>query len=208
MVNILGLSGSPRNGGTEYAVLESLREAQATGGVETTFVTLRGKDIRPCLHCDHCVRHGSCIHNDDAAGVIDAMFGADGIVIGSPVYDMGISGQLACLFNRFRSRDRELCADPRPFASKVGGAIACGGSRNGGQEMAVNTILNFCLTQGMIAVGAGCWENAGGYVFSNDLGKWDEDHDPPGTAGARHVGQRVARLARILEANPTGMVLR
>lgn len=207
MIKILGISSSPRKAGTQYAVQRALAGAEAISGVETQFISLRGKTIQPCLHCEACMRTGRCVHDDDAAWIIQACFDADGIIVGSPVYDMTYNAQLACLFNRFRQRSQDLHQDVRPFGSKAGGALAVGGSRNGGQELCVQNILNFFLSQGMVVTGGEKWENAGAYVFSHDMRRWEEDHDPEATAAAEHLGRRVAKLAAILQANPTEHVL-
>lgn len=211
MVKVLGISSSPRKaGGTDTAVLEALKGAALVEGVETEFVSLHGKELRPCIHCDLCLRKANrCVHDgDDVADIIQKMFDADGIIVGSPVYDMTYNGQLACLFNRFRSRSHDLNLDPRPFASKVGGALAVGGSRNGGQEYTVGAILNFFMTQSMIVVGGEKWENTGSYIYSADQRHWKENHDPEGLETALHLGRRVAQVTRIVRANPTDIVLR
>jgi len=208
MVKILGLSSSPRKAGTHYAVEQALIGARLVKGVETQFISLRNKTITPCIHCEHCLRTGTCVFEDDATEIIQAFFDADGIIVGSPVYDMTYNAQLACLFNRFRSRSLDLHQTIRPFGHKVGGAIAVGGSRNGGQELAVTNILNFFLSQGMIVLGGERWENAGSYFFSNDKKRWDVDHDPSATQTAIHLGNRVASLATVIKHNPTDIVLK
>lgn len=208
MINILGLSSSPRKAGTHYAVEQALEGASEVAGVQTSFISLRAKEIKPCIHCEHCFRTGRCVYDDDASDIIQAFFDADGIIVGSPVYDMNYNGQLACLFNRFRSRSLDLHQSVRPFGHKVGGALAVGGSRNGGQELTVTNILNFYLSQGMVVLGPQKWENSGAYVFSQDQKRWDKNHDPEAIQAARHLGQRVASMAGIIKANPTALVLK
>ncbi len=208
MVKILGISSSPRKAGTDYAVKRALEGAAQIDGVSTEYISLRGKTIQPCIHCEKCMRTDSCVYDDDAQDIIQAMFDADGIIVGSPVYDMTYNAQLACLFNRFRLRSHDLHQDIRPFGSKVAGAIAVGGSRNGGQEITVSNILNFFLSQGTIVLGGEKWENAGSYVFSNDQKRWDKDHDPEAIKAAYNLGNRVACLASIIKANPTDTILK
>ncbi|QRN84953.1 flavodoxin family protein [Clostridia bacterium] len=208
MVKILGISSSPRKAGTDYAVKKALEGAADIGEVETKYISLRGKTIHPCIHCEKCMRTNTCVYDDDAQEIIQAMFEADGIIIGSPVYDMNYNAQLACLFNRFRSRSHDLHQDIRPFGSKVGGAIAVGGSRNGGQEITVSGILNFFLSQGMVVMGGEKWENAGSYVFSNDHKRWDENRDPEAIRSAFNLGNRIACLSRIIHENPTDIILK
>ncbi|MCK5199470.1 MAG: NAD(P)H-dependent oxidoreductase [Spirochaetales bacterium] len=42
-INIVGISGSPRKGSTQYCVQEALRAASEIDGVETKFIDLRAK---------------------------------------------------------------------------------------------------------------------------------------------------------------------
>ncbi len=74
---------------------------------------------------------------------------ADGIVVASPVYFGCMTAQLKALF------DRTLMLRRQGFllSGKVGGAIAVGGSRNGGQEKTVQAIHDWMHIHGMIVVG-------------------------------------------------------
>jgi multimeric flavodoxin WrbA len=200
VIRILGISASPRRGSTEFCVQKALQAAESIGGVETKFISLRGKEIKPCLHCDSCFSKGRCIYDDDAAQIIDEFFQADGVIIGSPVYDMNISSQLAALFNRFRMRFNELCNQtPRALEYKVAGALAVGGSRNGGQEMTIGAILNFCMTEGMIIVGGEKFQNTGACIWSNDKKISHVNPDEIGLEAARGVGRRVAQIASLIK---------
>jgi multimeric flavodoxin WrbA len=73
----------------------------------------------------------------------------------------------------------------------VGGAIAVGGGRDGGQLFTINHILQWMLMQNMIVVG-----NNYGMGGSAKAGtKGDVTNDEIGLAMARHVGLRVAEVA-------------
>lgn len=199
MVKILGLSASPRLAATAFCVQEALAAAATLPEIETEFISLRGKEIKPCLHCDHCRKTSQCIHRDDAAAIIDAFFRADGYIIGAPVYDMNIPAQLAALFNRFRMRFKELCETvPRRLEDRVAGAIAVGGSRNGGQEIVLGAILNFCLSEGMVVVGGGKFQNHGAAVWSQDRLATGAREDELGLDAVRAIGRRVARITSLL----------
>ncbi|SMB92180.1 Multimeric flavodoxin WrbA [Thermanaeromonas toyohensis ToBE] len=202
MVWILGLCASPRVAATDFCVQEALKAAREVGEIETEYISLRGKEIKPCLHCDKCLDTGLCIHKDDALPIIEAFFRADGIIIGSPVYDMNIPAQLAALFNRFRMRFVEVCdRSPRALEYKVAGAIAVGGSRNGGQEIVLGAILNFCLAEGMIVVGGEKFQNHGAAVWSQDRKRAGAEEDEIGLAAVRAVGRRVAKVASLIVAS-------
>ena len=86
-VKILGISSSHRKGATEYCVQEALREAEKIPGVTTEFLSLRGKNIQHCVHCNACVKNKCrCVLKDDFNPLFDQFLAADGYIIGTPVY--------------------------------------------------------------------------------------------------------------------------
>ncbi|MFX0091980.1 MAG: flavodoxin family protein, partial [Candidatus Hodarchaeota archaeon] len=65
-LNIIGVSGSPRIGSTDFIVKKALDFAKEKYQVETDYWTVRGKKMKFCIHCDYCVRKkAGCIHKDD-----------------------------------------------------------------------------------------------------------------------------------------------
>ena len=63
---LLGLCGSPRNQGTEFAIHYALNYAAEKFNFETKFWTVRGKTIKFCVHCDYCIREKKgCAHVDN-----------------------------------------------------------------------------------------------------------------------------------------------
>ena len=70
-VNILGISGTDiMDGNCDTLVKEALIGAEelgnAVGGVETEFVTLAGKEIERCQHCQWCIENRApCKIQDD-----------------------------------------------------------------------------------------------------------------------------------------------
>jgi len=198
MVKILGISGSPRKGSTEYSVLEALKAAAELPGVQTEYLSLRGKKINFCLHCDHCLRNaGRCVHKDDMAEIIDKLLSADGFIIGTPVYLSNMSGQLKTMFDRLRPL---YMVNQGGLRNRVGGAIAVGGDRHGGQETAIQAILNVYLVYEVLAVG-GVFPggNFGGTVWSHDKGAEGARLDEEGLQTVRGLGRRVAQVALLLE---------
>jgi len=76
LVKILGISGSPRNAATEFVLKRALEEASKVDGVSTELITLRGKKINFCIHCDKCVKEGAdrcAIYNDDMTSMYDTL---------------------------------------------------------------------------------------------------------------------------------------
>ncbi|HHY38501.1 MAG TPA: flavodoxin family protein [Clostridia bacterium] len=195
---ILGVSGSPRHGATEYCVKEALLAAQEQGKamgvrVETKMISLAQKKVSFCLHCDRCIREKALCHiKDDMQEFYPLIIEAQGFVVASPVYNMNVSAQLQAFFNRWRPIYH---LNPSHVRGKVGGAIAIGGTRNGGQEMAVSAIVHHYLTRGMIVVGPEPGYYSGGMVWSQDKKEDGCRNDMRGMESVRQVGRRVVEVS-------------
>jgi multimeric flavodoxin WrbA len=81
--------------------------------------------------------------------VLSSMQRADGIIIASPVYFGSITAQLKAVFDRTIPLRRQGLR----LKDKVGCAVSVGGSRNGGQEKALETVHAWMHIHGMIVVG-------------------------------------------------------
>jgi multimeric flavodoxin WrbA len=203
MVKILGVCGSPRKAATEYALRQALDAASQVPGVEVELVTLRGKKINFCIHCDKCIREDAdrcLVWEDYMSKLYDSFYEADGYIFASPVYDMGITGQLTTYFNRFRPIYTIVKKNPDHFSNRVGGAIAVGGTRNGGQECTINNILGFYQTNGIMAVSGGLGVYGGASVWSQDKKAQGAEEDTIGIKNVRTIGRKVAEAAVIVKA--------
>ncbi|NPV70259.1 MAG: flavodoxin family protein [Firmicutes bacterium] len=202
MARILGISGSPRRAGTEHAVrvaLEAAQEAARDATVETRFFGVAGKKVNGCIHCDRCLKEkqGRCPAFDDAFGEFaEAWLWADAYIIGSPVYVMGVTPQLYSLFSRTRALNPVISTEQ--YLRKVGGAVAVGGTRHGGQETTIQAIHNFYLARGVMPVG-GRPLYGGATVWSRDQGEVGVRDDAEGMEMLRLLGRRVAAQALMLE---------
>lgn len=150
-MRVLGICGSPHpDGNTAFALCHALHTLQEIG-LETEFIALAGKDIHPCDGC-HRHRGGKCVHDDDMTPIYEALLRCDGLILASPVYMGMVTGQMKVMMDRtvlFRSGG-EL-----RLSGKVGAGIACGGFRNGGQELTLQNMHTFFLQQDMLAISDG-----------------------------------------------------
>lgn len=201
MVKILAISGSPRKKST-YAGLEAALEgAKTVSDVEVELVELRGRKINPCIHCNKCLRDDSdrcTVYHDDMDELYDKFYQADGIIIGSPVYDMNVTAQFANFYSRFRSAWKLSVDDPAFFQYKVGAAIAVGGTRNGGQEAVIRSILNTFATHGINVCTCGGGIYGGAMLWNPGDGSTPMD-DPAGIENCRALGEKVAQVAKALK---------
>ncbi|HUX98208.1 MAG TPA: flavodoxin family protein [Candidatus Deferrimicrobium sp.] len=195
-ISILGISGSPRIGSTDYIINEALNHAKTKlEVVETDYFSVHGKKINFCIHCDYCLKNKEgCVHKDDMNELYPKLIRANAYIIGSPVYQGNISGQLKTVFDRCRAL---VAKDPNVFQDKVGIAIAVGGDRVGGQEITIHTILDFYLINGILAVSGGFFgANLGGTVWSKDKGALGAQEDSEGVKTVHKSVNKLIKLAR------------
>ncbi|MBN1120594.1 MAG: flavodoxin family protein [Anaerolineae bacterium] len=153
-MKVLGISGSLNtNGSTAYAVQHALEHLMEKG-VTTRYLTVAGRDITPCDGCWACRDAGVCVYGgDDMDEIVDSMRWCDALIVGSPVYFGLLSGPLKIVMDRslvLRTGDERF-----EMTGKPGAGIACGGFRNGGQEMTLKCIQTWMLIHNMIVVSDG-----------------------------------------------------
>lgn len=201
-VKIMGVSGSPQKGATQFSVREALKAAAQVPGVTVDFIDLKAKKINFCIHCNRCVKkrllYCPTFKDDMTEELYQRYLEADGFIIGSPVYQMTLTGQLQTFFNRLRPI-APLFRDGH-WATKVGGAIAIGGARHGGQETTLAAINNYFLCTGMVNVSGGVFAYNGGAVWSQNRKAEGANEDTIGMGTVRVLGRRVAYAAKILKA--------
>ena len=167
-MKILGICGSPREGATEFLLKKALNDLEDET-FETTFITVRDRNISPCTHCNHCVEtKGKCSIDDDMQEIYDALKEADGIILASPIHFGSISAQLKAVIDRCQAMIME---DLDIFKNKIGISIVVGGDRSGGQELAIQQINTFYLLNKIIPVSGGSFgANLGACLWSQDDG--------------------------------------
>ena len=198
MVKLLGVCGSPRRKSTYTAMQAALEAAAAEGGVEVELVELRARKLNFCIHCNKCLKENSrtcVVYHDDMDELYEKVYNCDALLVGSPVYEMNITAQLATFFNRFRPTWVMLKDDPYFFARKVGAALVVGGTRNGGQEGAVGAILGFFHTQGYTVCNGTGGVYSGAMLWSPGDGSTAMD-DEFGLERARSVGRKLVWTAK------------
>jgi multimeric flavodoxin WrbA len=198
-IKILGICGSPRNMATDFVVQEALKLAREKYGAETDYFSSKGKKLNFCIHCDFCLRtKQGCIHKDDiSAELYEKMIWADAWIIGTPVYQGTVSAQTKTIMDRCRA---VVARDPKVFLNKVGMGIADGGDRIGGQEPAIQTILNFYVINEMIPVGGGSFgANLGGTFWSKDKGAEGVSEDAEGLRSLRRTLKKLIQTAQMVK---------
>lgn len=192
MVKILGISASPRRQATEYAVKLALEAAKnVSDKITTEFVSFKDYTIRPCIHCDGCMRKNGCVLEDDMPVLLEKFLEADGVIFGSPVYSYNPTPESIMFFNRMRVWRNHFPAEN--MNNKVGAALSVAGTRNGGQEMTTNAILNMFLARGMIVIGGSSGYYTGPKIWTGNKNRQGAEEDESGCAGAADIGERIAK---------------
>ena len=188
---IVGICGSPRKEATEYVLTEALTMLEKRG-FKTECFTVRGKTIGFCTHCDYCLTNKECLRKDAMYALYPLLKAANGIVIASPVYNGGVSAQTKTVMDRCRAL---VAADYHFFKDKVGMALAVGGDRIGGQELALQQIVTFYIINGILPVSGGSFgANLGASFWSKDSLDGVKTDDE----GFRSLRKTVKRFAEFL----------
>lgn len=147
-MDVLGICGSHRGGKTTAFYLRKALDKCAEAGLKTELIELAGMRIEPCEVCEGCRSGDGCVKDDEARRVMDRMEQAAGIIVATPTYFATVSGKVKNLMDRTLSLRRKKFA----LDGKVGGAIAVGASRNGGQEFTCMQVHHWMFLHGMIVV--------------------------------------------------------
>lgn len=193
-INLVGLSASPRESATEAVLKKALNAASTVDPcISTKFLTLHGKKILPCNDCQYCKKNKTwCVFKDDMQAIFNEILKADALLVASPVYVMSATPQLHAFCSRMRPA---MHVFPTVFRNKFVAAIALGGTRNGGQELTVNDILNLFMTRGMNAVSNEVGGYAGAKVWTRDGGADGALEDVTGVNSAEKLASKLAEVA-------------
>lgn len=144
MNKVLGISCSPRRGGnTEILIHEALKGAKEEGA-DIEFLSLIGKNIKPCDECRTCETKGVCYIKDDMQEIYGKLLNADGIILGSPIFFWSLCGQAKV----FLDRTYALSFPRLQLANKVGAGIAVAG--RGGLMNGLMTLQQYFLNNHML----------------------------------------------------------
>ena len=98
------LNGSPRKNWNTALMLKEAQKGAASVGAETEYIDLFDLTYTGCRSCLACKRKGGerckCFWKDDLSPVIDRIFAADALIIGSPIYLGDVTSQVRGLIER------------------------------------------------------------------------------------------------------------
>ena len=100
------LNGSPRKNWNTALMLQEARRGAESAGAETEYVDLFDLSYTGCRSCMACKRKGGarckCFWKDDLSPLLDRIFAADALILGSPIYLGDVTSQVHGLMERLR----------------------------------------------------------------------------------------------------------
>jgi multimeric flavodoxin WrbA len=99
-INTLVINSSPRRDGNMDLMLGEVVSGMRGKGIEPKVIMLRELNIAPCRQCDGCLHDGVCSINDDMQWIHRALREANLVVMGSPVFFMGVTAQAKTMIDR------------------------------------------------------------------------------------------------------------
>jgi multimeric flavodoxin WrbA len=190
-IKIIAISCSPRKGKSTAAALGVCLQAakEVSPRIETELIELAGLNINGSVAAGIPLPPGQ---QDDFPKLIPKLADAKvrGIIIGTPVY----FGNMSSLCRAFLERCIVLYQDKFALGNKVAGVVAVGGTRNGGQEVTIQSVQISLFCNEMILVGNGrpgprhgatVWSGAEGGVLKDEIGM----------TTVKALGRRVAEVA-------------
>ena len=185
-MKVVAFSGSARRGGNTAILIRRVLAELEAEGIETELVELAGQTVQGCTACMKCREkqdrqcHG---RKDFGNECITKMDGADGIIIGSPVYYADISAETKALIDR---AGYVAGANGSMFKRKVGAAVIA--VRRGGAVHAFDSINHLFLISQMIVPGSSYWN------FGMGRDKGDVERDEEGMRTMERLGKNMAWL--------------
>ena len=153
-MKVLLINGSPREHGCTYTALCEAAGVLEKNGIETELVWVGREAVAGCIACGACRKTGRCFVNDAVNTVIEKLDDVDGLIVGSPVYYAGVSGQITSLLDRlFYAAGGKMQGKP------AAAIVSC---RRGGASAAFEIINKYFMMTNMPVVTSQYWNQVHG----------------------------------------------
>ncbi len=186
-MKVLLINGSPHEKGCVYTALSEAAATLENNGVTTEIFHIGMKPLQGCIGCYQCRKLGHCVFQDEVyQQVVEKAEGADGIIIGSPVYYAGPNGSLCPLLDRvFFSKGSVLTNKP------AAAVVSC---RRGGASASFDRLNKYFSINQMPIVTSQYWNSVHGYTPE------DVRQDLEGLQTMRTLGNNMAWMLKTIAA--------
>ena len=181
------LNGSPHKDGTTKAALDELAASLEAEGIRAEIIHACAGGHRGCSTCGFCKKEGKCIFDDGVNEIAEALEGADGLVLGSPVYYASPNGDFLALLDRLFYSTKRLDKN-----MMVGASVVC--ARRGGLSASFDALNKYFAISGMPIVSSNYWNQVHGPTAADAL------EDKEGMQTMRILGKNMAFLIKAIRA--------
>lgn len=185
-MKVLMINGSPNDRGCTWTALREVANTLQKHGIESEIVSLGKQPISGCIACNICMQTGKCVLGGGVNELAERLDEFDGLVIGSPVYYAGASGQLTAFLNRLF-----YCAGRRLMGKPGAAIVSC---RRGGAASAFDQLNKYFTISGMPIVSSQYWNQVHGNTPEEVV------QDEEGMQTMRTLGENMAWLLQCIEA--------
>lgn len=154
-MKVLLINGSPNQHGCTDMALCEVEATLHREGIGTERYWIGRQAVNGCIDCRQCRESGRCGFDDGVNQLLSRMKEFDGLVIGSPVYFAGPSGQLCAFLDRFF-----FCAGEEDLAGKPAAAVVS--CRRGGASAAYDRLNKYFGISNMPQVPSQYWNQVHG----------------------------------------------
>lgn len=186
MSKVLMINGSPHEFGCTYTALKEVADTLEKNGVETEILYLGIKPVAGCIACGKCGQTGRCVFNDQVNRVLEKLAEYQGIVVGSPVYFAGPTGQICAFLDRLF-----YCGGDRMKGKVAAAVVSC---RRGGATAAFDRLNKYFTISNMHVAGSQYWNQIHGKTPAQAV------KDLEGLQTMRTLGQNMAWLIKSIAA--------
>ena len=185
-MKVLLLNGSPHPKGCTYTGLMEIGKVLQSHEIETELIQIGSQVVPGCLACGKCKGGDPCVI-DDGVNALAARLGEfDGMIVGSPIYYAGPSGQCTAFLDRlFYSASSKLKGKP-------GAAIVS--CRRGGASAGFDRLNKYFAINSMPIVTSQYWNQIHGNSVEEVL------RDEEGLQTMRTLGENMAWLIKCIAA--------
>jgi multimeric flavodoxin WrbA len=187
MAKVLLISGSPKAEGNTAQLMNDCARLIREQGLEAEVISFSEMKIESCTACGNCGESLVCSLQDGLNDIIEKLRGAQGFIVGAPVYFGTARGDVMAALQRIGQVSKRT---DKFLAGMVGGPVAV--ARRGGHTLTLQEMLMFFLINDMIVPGSTYWN----MVFGRLPGEVWQDKE--GVETVRHFALNVANLVKKL----------
>lgn len=185
-MKVLLLNGSPHMKGCTYTALMEIARTLEKHDIQWELVQVGSQTVPGCLGCGKCKGGAPCIIEDGVNALAARLEEFDGMIVGSPIYYAGPSGQCTAFLDRlFYSASGKLKGKP-------GAAIVS--CRRGGASAGFDRLNKYFSICSMPIVTSQYWNQ----VHGNTPEEVRKDEE--GMQTMRTLGENMAWLLKCIAA--------